>query len=178
MLASLGNKSFSHISTSPCISSMANSNIISSGSEASDNEESCPLPSKQPKVTRGPRIRGALRTSKGRPPRSRRPLVAQQHTKHYVEHDYHDHARDPSIPIGQSTETVTNQGDDIADDDSTEKKRCGHRGGVAVPFPEKLHYMLSQMEKNETAHIVNWQPHGRCFVVHKPKEFVEDILPK
>jgi len=37
--------------------------------------------------------------------------------------------------------------------------------------------MLSQMEKNETSHIVNWQPHGRCFVVHKPKEFVEEIMP-
>jgi len=25
--------------------------------------------------------------------------------------------------------------------------------------------------------VVSWQPHGRCFVVHKPKEFV-DLLPK
>jgi hypothetical protein len=63
-------------------------------------------------------------------------------------------------------------------DTLSKKKRRGHRGGVAVPFPEKLHYMLGCMDEEETADIVNWQPHGRCFTVHKPKEFVEDIMPR
>jgi hypothetical protein len=25
--------------------------------------------------------------------------------------------------------------------------------------------------------ILTWMPHGRAFLVHKPKEFVEEILP-
>lgn len=104
--------------------------------------------------------------------------MSKLHTKHYVEHNYHDHARDPFVSNEQGTDEVANLGDHIDDDENAKKKRGGHRGGVAVPFPEKLHYMLSQMEQNETPDVVNWQPHGRCFIVHKPKEFVEDIMPK
>jgi hypothetical protein len=51
------------------------------------------------------------------------------------------------------------------------------RGGVTVPFPLKLHDVLEAVVENGHDHIVSWQPHGRCFVVHKPKEFVE-LLPQ
>jgi len=97
-----------------------------------------------------------------------------------VEHNYHDHARDPLIDVEEEMDSIVNHEEGIQnnEDENTKRRRGGHRGGVAVPFPEKLHYMLSQMDKNETAHIVNWQTHGRCFVVHKPKEFVEDIMPR
>jgi hypothetical protein len=72
-----------------------------------------------------------------------------------VQHDYHDHATD------------------VVSDYHEEHPA---RGGVTSPFPLKLHEMLeiAALEGNE--HIVSWQPHGRCFVVHKPKEFVE-LLP-
>jgi hypothetical protein len=36
--------------------------------------------------------------------------------------------------------------------------------------------MLGDLEADGLSHIVSWQPHGRCFVVHKQKEFVEQIL--
>jgi hypothetical protein len=45
-------------------------------------------------------------------------------------------------------------------------------------FPEKLHYVLSEMEKDGLQHIASWQPHGRCFIVHDRKLFAEQILPK
>jgi hypothetical protein len=45
-------------------------------------------------------------------------------------------------------------------------------------FPEKLHYVLSDMEKDGLQHIASWQPHGRCFIVHDRKLFTEKILPK
>jgi hypothetical protein len=93
-----------------------------------------------------------------------------RHTKHYVEHNYHDHFHDPP--------ETTNLPASIDSNDSGFKKRRGHRGGVAVPFPEKLHYMLSRMDQEGTADIVTWQSHGRCFIVHKPKEFVEQIMPR
>lgn len=59
-------------------------------------------------------------------------------------------------------------------DEEDSKKRRGPRGGVAQPFPEKLHLMLSTVDRDD---IVSWQPHGRCFAVHKPKEFVSEIMP-
>eukprot|EP00934_Nitzschia_sp_Nitz4_P002535 Nitzschia sp. Nitz4//scaffold86_size83305//51020//52056//NITZ4_005265-RA/size83305-snap-gene-0.172-mRNA-1//-1//CDS//3329559259//2525//frame0 len=52
------------------------------------------------------------------------------------------------------------------------------KGGVTTPFPWKLHDMLDDMARNGDHSVVTWQPHGRAFMVHKPKEFVEDIMPK
>lgn len=93
--------------------------------------------------------------------------------KRTVRHDYHDHANDGPVlnqDIPVSTPTI--------DEEEEVKKRRGPRGGVAVPFPEKLHVMLSSVEHDGNSHIVSWQAHGRCFVVHKPKEFVSTVMPK
>jgi len=52
-------------------------------------------------------------------------------------------------------------------------------GGVTQPFPEKLHEMLDTEAKNpESQSIVSWLPHGRAFIVRKPKEFTTDVMPK
>jgi len=47
-----------------------------------------------------------------------------------------------------------------------------------MPFPRMLYEMLKVVEKNEQTDIVSWQPHGRCFLVHKHKKFIKDIMPK
>mmetsp|Transcript_19707 Transcript_19707/g.44743 ORF Transcript_19707/g.44743 Transcript_19707/m.44743 type:complete len:493 (+) Transcript_19707:816-2294(+) len=49
------------------------------------------------------------------------------------------------------------------------------KGGVNQPFPEKLMEMLMG---GEDPYVVSWLPHGRSFLVHKPKEFTEQIMPK
>jgi len=87
--------------------------------------------------------------------------------KQYVQHNYHDHYHDPihnetALPFGKGAP----------------KRRKGHRGGVAVPFPEKLHFMLGCIDSEGLADIVRWQPHGRCFMVHQPKEFLAKVMPK
>ena len=46
-----------------------------------------------------------------------------------------------------------------------------------VPFPVKLHEILDHIEEDGLADVISWQPHGRCFVVHKPEEFVEEVMP-
>lgn len=74
-----------------------------------------------------------------------------------VQHHYHDHSADPTV------------------DPTTIKHKA--KGGVIVPFPVKLHDMLDRIEADGLAHVVSWQPHGRCFVVHKPKEFVNHVMP-
>ena len=83
-------------------------------------------------------------------------FTAKNFKRHVVYHDYHDHAC--ALPI------------------FTEAKK--HKGGVATPFPMKLHEMLIDVEKKGMSEIVSWQPHGRAFLVHIPKDFVDKILPK
>jgi hypothetical protein len=50
------------------------------------------------------------------------------------------------------------------------------KGGVTTPFPWKLHDMLDDRDKEGKHSVVTWQPHGRAFMVHKPKEFVDHIM--
>ncbi len=47
-----------------------------------------------------------------------------------------------------------------------------------VKFPIKLHEMLMDVEKDENASIVSWNPDGKGFKVHKKKLFVERILSR
>ena len=55
------------------------------------------------------------------------------------------------------------------------KSRLGPRGGVTTPFPVKLHNLL---ESNEFSNVISWQPHGRCFALRKPKEFITNVMPR
>lgn len=83
--------------------------------------------------------------------------VGKKHHRHYtVQHNYHDHAQDTR-------------------DLYIEERPA--RGGVTTPFPFKLHEMLRAVAEEGLDHIVSWQPHGRCFLVHDPKAFV-DLLPR
>lgn len=45
-------------------------------------------------------------------------------------------------------------------------------------FPAKLLLLLQSVEDEHLSHIVSWQPHGRSFMVHNPKEFQKKILPR
>ena len=104
------------------------------------------------------------RQEKLKPKRRRKPQkpgkTAKLNDRHFVVHNYHDHANDP----------------DETDDIEEETHR--RRGGVSVAFPLKLHAVLDQVEADGLAHVISWQPHGRSFVVHKPKEFVDHVMPK
>lgn len=81
-----------------------------------------------------------------------------------VQHDYHDHAE-------------KSEADLIAKDNYKIFASSGVGQGE-LSFPVRLHYMLSDLEKDGKDDIISWQPHGRCFLVHKQKEFVEELLPK
>ena len=115
--------------------------------------------------------------------------------KRKVCHDYHDHANDTDAKATEASvaPTVSSEDDDenqlcvqqsanVSNNNNNNngpptKKRRGPRGGVAQPFPEKLFEMLASVEKEGFSPIVSWQPHGRCFVVHNPKEFVSKVMP-
>jgi hypothetical protein len=80
-------------------------------------------------------------------------------TDRKVQHNYRDHA---NVPDNLSGLAVNNE--------------LGHSASDRN-FPVKLHFMLNELESDGLSHIVSWQPHGRCFVVHKQEEFVRTILP-
>lgn len=61
---------------------------------------------------------------------------------------------------------------------SPKSKRKGPRGGVSEPFPTKLYEMLVGVAKEGLQHIVSWQPHGRCFVIHHSAAFINEIMPR
>ena len=87
-----------------------------------------------------------------------KPVARESRVDHIiVTHDYHDHSSD--------------------DCSSYQQEQHPARGGVTTPFPLKLHEMLDSVQADGREGIVSWQPHGRCFIVHKPKEFV-DLLPR
>jgi len=53
------------------------------------------------------------------------------------------------------------------------------RKGRSGTFPQKLHQMLSDLERQEGGtEIASFLPHGRAFCIHKPRDFVKHIMPK
>jgi hypothetical protein len=52
------------------------------------------------------------------------------------------------------------------------------KGGVACPFPWRLHEMLKIATAEGLEDIVSWAPHGRAFVVHQPKKFTDGIMKR
>lgn len=77
-------------------------------------------------------------------------------------HVYHDYA---SVPHPTpNTEPASN---------SLPRKKTG---GVSQPFPEKLMALLDQ-ETSDHPDVISWLPHGRAFLVRKPKAFSSEIMP-
>mmetsp|Transcript_7740 Transcript_7740/g.15929 ORF Transcript_7740/g.15929 Transcript_7740/m.15929 type:complete len:368 (+) Transcript_7740:62-1165(+) len=66
----------------------------------------------------------------------------------------------------------------MADPPEFELARRRTRGGVTEPFPEKLHRMLLEIEKDGNGHIISFFPHGRAFGIHDADAFEEKIMPK
>ena len=75
---------------------------------------------------------------KPRPKRRRKPqrpgLTAKNNERHFVVHNYHDHAMDPDE-------------NDVCEEHG--------RGGVAVAFPIKLHAVLDQVEADGYADVIS-----------------------
>jgi len=44
-------------------------------------------------------------------------------------------------------------------------------------FPMILHYMLSELEKDNQGCLMSWQPNGRSFIVRNPKQVEKTIIP-
>lgn len=45
-------------------------------------------------------------------------------------------------------------------------------------FPLKLYRIIYEVTKSGRGDVISFFPHGRAFAVHKPKEFINEIMPK
>jgi hypothetical protein len=52
------------------------------------------------------------------------------------------------------------------------------RRGASVFFPEILHRLLAEAERDGGSNIVGWLPHHRAFRVHNKPRFEKEILPR
>ena len=83
---------------------------------------------------------------------------------YFVKHEYCDHANTPLS--------------DVSPLKSLSPNHRSNRGGVKMLFPEKLHQLLSLPESEVDPGIISWASHGRCFLVHHPREFTRELMPK
>jgi len=96
-----------------------------------------------------------------------------------------------SQPVVSSMETVKalgmtqrNKGEAYIDvahvqlsrEENEEARRT--RGGVAEPFPEKVHRILEDCARNGQEDICSFAPHGRSFRIHDPDRFSTVLMPK
>jgi HSF-type DNA-binding len=84
-----------------------------------------------------------------------------------VVHNYHDHAKDFAPNLLGTSQTTSTSFEDMP----------FRQGSTAAPFPVKLYEILERVDKEGFGHVVSWQPHGRCFVVHNTELFKE-LLPR
>jgi HSF-type DNA-binding len=74
-----------------------------------------------------------------------------QHAPVQISSSYHDHSSSPTAP------------------DSISEYRPFPR------FPEKLYGLLARAGEEGYSHIISWQPHGRCFIVHNRRAFTSQL---
>jgi len=99
------------------------------------------------------------------------------HQRRYIQHSYRDHSQ-----------TSPESCEDILTDQNflgsqTDLGKEGERmdtktgGGESARFPSTLHSLLERSRLNDTTNIISWQLHGRAFKIHKPKDFLEEVVP-
>ncbi|KAL7460467.1 hypothetical protein ACHAXS_000919 [Conticribra weissflogii] len=91
----------------------------------------------------------------------------------FIRHNYHDHGA-VTMHDYLISQLATLSLEDIMN--KSIKLVSFTQGGVTIPFPVKLHLVISISEREGFGDIISWQPHGRCFHVHKPQEFVDKVL--
>jgi hypothetical protein len=83
--------------------------------------------------------------------------------------NYHDYAQEAAVVEASQRQRPSNS-----------QHFTSHNGqamlGGDETFPVKLHYMLSDVERDGLSHIISWAPHGRSFALHDRPAFVDGVL--
>lgn len=90
-------------------------------------------------------------------------LTAKGDHRQYVKHSYCDRANEIVETLTESDENTL---------------RLYRKDSVGGTFPIKLQIVLKVVEKLNQEHIISWLPHGRSFMIHRPREFEDEIMCK
>mmetsp|Transcript_11651 Transcript_11651/g.22264 ORF Transcript_11651/g.22264 Transcript_11651/m.22264 type:complete len:382 (-) Transcript_11651:258-1403(-) len=81
-----------------------------------------------------------------------------------------------SITTTTTTTTMPDRDFNYTPADASEKAVA--KGGVACPFPWRVHEVLKVARQEGLEHVISWAPHGKAFTVHKPVEFVDKLMTR
>ncbi|CAB9531123.1 stress transcription factor A [Seminavis robusta] len=85
------------------------------------------------------------------------------------------HPQEAAVEYDDDYDDDEDEEDDEEGASSAPKKRRRGRTGT---FPQKMHNMLEDLEKNGESHIASFLPHGKAFAIHRNKDFVKFVMPK
>jgi hypothetical protein len=91
---------------------------------------------------------------------------------------HHDVARFGMKKLSIDQKPHVDASQDQNDIDEVKKDTKPQCGGKGEPFPQKLHRMLEEAEKNDQEHVLSFSPCGRAFAIHQPRKFMEVIMPR
>jgi len=129
--------------------------------------------------------------AKPAPKRTRKPqkagLTAKLNVRHFIQHNYHDHADDVPTEAEERAEPAAEQIEEAIrlhnmTGGSAKAKATAsassNSAAAKISFPRKLHHILDQIERDGYAHVISWLPHGRAFAIHQPKDFIATVMPR
>jgi hypothetical protein len=90
-------------------------------------------------------------------------LTAKGGQRQFVQHSYTDRSKDHVENLTESDENTL---------------RLYREDSIGGTFPIKLQVVLRVIEKLGQEHIISWLPHGRSFMIHKPREFEDEVMGK
>lgn len=93
---------------------------------------------------------------------------------------------------GQTSSTLANESaqpsqlvgndDEFEEDENKDKKMPSAKANDSKDdgqaFPQKLHRLILEAEKEGNADVLSFVSHGRAFQIHKPKRFEAELMPK
>lgn len=69
-------------------------------------------------------------------------------------------------------------GEESSEEDGISKLPNAPSKKPIEPFPEKLYRIIEEAKENGQENIISFFPHGRAVGIHKPKMFIDEIMPK
>lgn len=88
-------------------------------------------------------------------------------------HSVNENEASTADPLVQSKDMTRQRKQFLLQRKNKQSKKRGR-----ITFPQKLHNILEEIERNGEQDIIGWLPDGLSFKVFKPHDFVEVIMPR
>ena len=88
-----------------------------------------------------------------------------------------DHRESPTKRLLE-TKSTKSEPESEAEEAQRESKNADKAKSKKETFPQKLHRLLEEAEEKEFSDVISWQPSGKAFILHKPREFTAKLMPQ